>query len=192
MSLVERLSASITLINGSHVFSTPNEIAGAVAQTLDQFRHHRPMVAVLHVDAYVLVHRRADRKKAIGRPVDPDDAMRACLRRRTDVPVEVLRRSIAGLLSCVSTDTGSGGWKAIPVTTISSTPCPPLPPIAVSTITLEGETDGVSPPGGRSTNATRFNACHENRIVANAAHNLPQEASDAFADATLDIHAGTA
>ncbi|MDR5763307.1 alpha/beta hydrolase [Caballeronia sp. LZ035] len=67
-----------------------------------------------------------------------------------------------------------------------------LPPIAVPTITLEGETDGVSPPGGRLTNATRFTGRHENRVVANAGHNLPQEAPDAFAEAILDIHAWTA
>jgi pimeloyl-ACP methyl ester carboxylesterase len=66
-----------------------------------------------------------------------------------------------------------------------------MPPIAVPTITLEGDTDGVSPPGGRQANATRFTAHHENRIVPNAGHNLPQEAPEAFADAIIDIDALT-
>lgn len=66
-----------------------------------------------------------------------------------------------------------------------------MPPITVPTITLEGDTDGVSPPGGRLANSTHFTGRHENRIVANAGHNLPQEAPEAFADAILDIHAWT-
>lgn len=64
-----------------------------------------------------------------------------------------------------------------------------MPPITVPTLTLEGDADGVSPPGGRQANATRFTARHENRIVANAGHNLPQEAPEAFAAAILDVHA---
>lgn len=67
-----------------------------------------------------------------------------------------------------------------------------MPSITVPTITLEGDADGVSPPGGRQANAKRFTARHENRIVANAGHNLPQEAPEAFARAILDIHAWAA
>ncbi|QGZ66072.1 alpha/beta fold hydrolase [Paraburkholderia acidisoli] len=66
------------------------------------------------------------------------------------------------------------------------------PPITVPTITLEGDADGVAPVGGRLANAQRFTARHENRIVANAGHNLPQEAPEAFAAAVLDVNAWTA
>jgi pimeloyl-ACP methyl ester carboxylesterase len=65
------------------------------------------------------------------------------------------------------------------------------PPITVPAITLEGDADGVSPPGGRPTNSTRFTGRHENRVVPNAGHNLPQEAPQAFAQAVLDINAWT-
>ena len=67
-----------------------------------------------------------------------------------------------------------------------------MPPITVPTITLEGDADGVSPPGGRLAHSKRFTGRHENRIVANAGHNLPQEAPEAFANAILDNHAWTA
>ena len=67
-----------------------------------------------------------------------------------------------------------------------------MPPITVPTITLEGDADGVSPPGGRQTNSQRFTGRHQNRVVPNAGHNLPQEAPEAFADAVLDINAWTA
>ncbi len=64
-----------------------------------------------------------------------------------------------------------------------------MPSITVPTITLEGETDGVSPPGGKRPDGKPFTARYENRLVANAGHNLPQETPDAFAAAVLDIHA---
>ncbi|WP_454726298.1 MULTISPECIES: alpha/beta fold hydrolase [Cupriavidus] len=67
-----------------------------------------------------------------------------------------------------------------------------MPPITVPTITLEGDADGVSPPGGRLANAQRFTGRHQNRIVPDAGHNLPQEAPEAFADAVLDIDAWAA
>ncbi|ALM86703.1 alpha/beta fold hydrolase [Bordetella sp. N] len=66
------------------------------------------------------------------------------------------------------------------------------PAIGVPTITLEGDTDGVQPPGGRAAGSSRFTARHESRIVPNAGHNLPQEAPLAFATAVLDIKAWTA
>ncbi|WP_118180505.1 alpha/beta fold hydrolase [Paraburkholderia phosphatilytica] len=64
-----------------------------------------------------------------------------------------------------------------------------LPSIMAPTITLEGDADGVSPPGGRQANAQRFTGRHQNRVVPNAGHNLPQEAPAAFADAVLDVNA---
>ncbi|HKR44371.1 MAG TPA: alpha/beta hydrolase [Paraburkholderia sp.] len=63
------------------------------------------------------------------------------------------------------------------------------PPITVPTITLDGDADGVQPPGARETSSKRFSGRHENRIVPNAGHNLPQEAPATFAAAVLDINA---
>ena len=62
------------------------------------------------------------------------------------------------------------------------------PPISVPTITLEGEADGVIPVAGRQAGPSRFTGRHENRIIPNAGHNLPQEAPEAFAAAVLDIN----
>lgn len=64
-----------------------------------------------------------------------------------------------------------------------------MPPITVPTITLEGDADGVTPPGGRQADRKHFTGRHENRLVPNAGHNLPQEAPEAFAAAVLDIDA---
>lgn len=64
-----------------------------------------------------------------------------------------------------------------------------MPPITVPTITLEGDADGVTPMGGRQADAARFTGRHENRVVPDAGHNLPQEAPQTFAAAVLDIHA---
>ncbi|MFT4510682.1 alpha/beta fold hydrolase [Caballeronia sp. 15711] len=61
------------------------------------------------------------------------------------------------------------------------------PSIIVPTITLEGDADGVSPLSARNANSKRFTGRHENRVVPNAGHNLPQEAPAAFAQAVLDI-----
>jgi len=63
------------------------------------------------------------------------------------------------------------------------------PPITVPTITLEGDADGVASLGGRQADLKRFTGRHENRVVPNAGHNLPQEAPEAFAAAVLDINA---
>jgi pimeloyl-ACP methyl ester carboxylesterase len=64
-----------------------------------------------------------------------------------------------------------------------------MPSITVPTITLEGDTDGVTPLAGRHSDLKRFTARHENRVVPNAGHNLPQEAPETFAAAVLDINA---
>jgi pimeloyl-ACP methyl ester carboxylesterase len=62
-----------------------------------------------------------------------------------------------------------------------------MPSITVPTITLEGDTDGVAPLG-RQADFKRFTGRHENRVVPNAGHNLPQEAPEAFAAAVLDVN----
>lgn len=62
------------------------------------------------------------------------------------------------------------------------------PPITVPTITLEGDADGVTPVSGTRADPSRFTGRHENRIIPNVGHNLPQEAPEAFAAAVLDVN----
>jgi len=60
------------------------------------------------------------------------------------------------------------------------------PPIAVPTVTLDGDADGVSPGG--APRAGRFTGRHEHRVVGGGiGHDLPQEAPQAFAQAVLDV-----
>ena len=60
------------------------------------------------------------------------------------------------------------------------------PPIAVPTVTLDGDADGVSPGGVPAPG--RFTGRHEHRVVAGGiGHDLPQEAPHAFAQAVLDV-----
>jgi pimeloyl-ACP methyl ester carboxylesterase len=60
------------------------------------------------------------------------------------------------------------------------------PNITVPTITLDGSTDGIR-PAGTAAQAVHFTGRHEHRIIANAGHNLPQEAPRAFAEAVLAV-----
>lgn len=64
-----------------------------------------------------------------------------------------------------------------------------MPSITVPTITLEGDADGVSSLSETKSDSNRFTGRHENRVVPNVGHNLPQEAPEAFASAVLDINA---
>ncbi|MFL5578657.1 MAG: alpha/beta fold hydrolase [Gemmatimonadaceae bacterium] len=61
------------------------------------------------------------------------------------------------------------------------------PVIAVPTITLDGDSDGVAPASDGSSYASRFSGRHTHRIVKGAGHNLPQEAPRAFADAVVEV-----
>ncbi|MGK9236518.1 alpha/beta hydrolase [Inquilinus limosus] len=62
------------------------------------------------------------------------------------------------------------------------------PPIPVPTITLDGDVDGVDPPGAADHLAGRFTGRHEHRVVTpGIGHNLPQEAPEAFAEAMLTV-----
>jgi pimeloyl-ACP methyl ester carboxylesterase len=61
------------------------------------------------------------------------------------------------------------------------------PRITVPTVTFDGGTDGVAPPGGSAHHARFFTGRHEHRVVAHAGHNLPQEAPREFAEAVLSL-----
>lgn len=65
------------------------------------------------------------------------------------------------------------------------------PPIGVAAMTLDGSVDGVMRIGGTAHHARHFTARHEHRVVADAGHNLPQEAPEAFAEALLAVAAWT-
>jgi hypothetical protein len=70
-----------------------------------------------------------------------------------------------------------------------STATSPLasPVIAVPTITLEGDANGVSHPEPEAY-AKKFVGKYVHRsITGGIGHNLPQEASKAFADAVIEV-----
>ena len=61
------------------------------------------------------------------------------------------------------------------------------PPIAVPTITLEGDANGA-PHADASTYARKFSGTYEHRVIAGGiGHNLAQEAPQAFAQAVIDV-----
>lgn len=62
-----------------------------------------------------------------------------------------------------------------------------LPSIAVPTITLDGDADGVLPAGSSAPHAHRFTGPYARRVVAGAGHNLPQEAPAEFAAAVIAL-----
>ena len=64
------------------------------------------------------------------------------------------------------------------------------PPIPVPTIVLDGEDDGVSPPGRPGRDAARFTGRFERRLLAGVGHNVPQEAPDAMVAAIGALLAG--
>ena len=61
------------------------------------------------------------------------------------------------------------------------------PVIAVPTITLDGDSDGVVPATDGTSYAGKFSGRRTHRIIRGAGHNLPQEAPRAFADAVIDV-----
>ena len=58
------------------------------------------------------------------------------------------------------------------------------PPIAVPSITIDGDADGVNP--GTANHAKKFAGPHEHRIFKGAGHNLPQERPKEWARAVID------
>ena len=61
------------------------------------------------------------------------------------------------------------------------------PSIAVPTIALAGEVDGVDPPQPRATFAKHFPRLIDARVLPGVGHNPPAEAPDAFAEAVLTL-----
>ncbi|MBE7204647.1 MAG: alpha/beta hydrolase, partial [Parafilimonas terrae] len=61
------------------------------------------------------------------------------------------------------------------------------PAIAVPSIVLEGEDDGVTPQPMQDAAAGHFLGPYDRRRLPGIGHNLPQEAPDAFADAVLAL-----
>ena len=61
------------------------------------------------------------------------------------------------------------------------------PKIAVPTIALQGEADGIMPPEGSEKHAAFFTGPYQRRVLPKIGHNPPQEAPQAFADAILEL-----
>src|SRR5689334_4900967 len=61
------------------------------------------------------------------------------------------------------------------------------PPIAVPSITIDGDADGVN--AGTAHHARKFTGPHEHRVFRGAGHNLPQEQPREWADAILAARA---
>ncbi len=61
------------------------------------------------------------------------------------------------------------------------------PKIAVPTIALQGDADGVHPPDASAKHGVHFTGPFERRVLPRIGHNPPQEAPQAFAGAVLDL-----
>jgi pimeloyl-ACP methyl ester carboxylesterase len=61
------------------------------------------------------------------------------------------------------------------------------PVISVPSITLDGDSDGITPASDGSSYAKKFSGRRAHRVVTGAGHNLPQEAPQAFVDAVLEV-----
>lgn len=61
------------------------------------------------------------------------------------------------------------------------------PKIAVPTVALHGEADGVQPPETSAGHARHFTGPYERRVLPRVGHNIPAEAPDAFAGAILQL-----
>jgi pimeloyl-ACP methyl ester carboxylesterase len=64
------------------------------------------------------------------------------------------------------------------------------PKIAVPTIALQGEADGVQPPGATEKHAAFFTGPYRREVLPKVGHNPPQEAPLVFADAILELVRG--
>lgn len=61
------------------------------------------------------------------------------------------------------------------------------PKIAVPTIALQGEADGVHPPEASAKHAAYFSGPYQHRVLPRIGHNPPQEAPQVFAEAILEL-----
>jgi pimeloyl-ACP methyl ester carboxylesterase len=61
------------------------------------------------------------------------------------------------------------------------------PNISVSTVVLHGDADGVMPAASSEDHSRFFSGPYERRVIADAGHNLPQEAPQQFAAAVLSL-----
>ena len=61
------------------------------------------------------------------------------------------------------------------------------PKIAVPTIALQGEADGVGPPALSEPHGKFFTGPYQRRVLPTIGHNPPQEAPSVFADAILEL-----
>jgi pimeloyl-ACP methyl ester carboxylesterase len=62
-----------------------------------------------------------------------------------------------------------------------------LPPITVSSITLDGAGDGVIAATDGSASAAKFTGRRVHRVIPGVGHNVPQEAPEAFATAVMEL-----
>jgi pimeloyl-ACP methyl ester carboxylesterase len=62
-----------------------------------------------------------------------------------------------------------------------------LPVIAVPTVTLDGDGDGVAPATDGTASAAKFTDRRSHRVIPRVGHNLPQEEPEAFADAVMEL-----
>jgi len=61
------------------------------------------------------------------------------------------------------------------------------PAITVTTITFDGEDDGVRPPSRVGPHAQRFTGPRSHRVIPGVGHNMPQEVPEVFANAVLEL-----
>ena len=61
------------------------------------------------------------------------------------------------------------------------------PVIAVPTVTLDGDSDGVVPATDGTSYARKFSGKRTHRVIRGVGHNLPQEAPRAFVDAVVEV-----
>jgi pimeloyl-ACP methyl ester carboxylesterase len=62
-----------------------------------------------------------------------------------------------------------------------------LPVISVSTLTLDGEDNGIIPASDGRSSAAKFSGRRIHHRVPNAGYALPQQAPKVFADAVMEV-----
>jgi pimeloyl-ACP methyl ester carboxylesterase len=65
------------------------------------------------------------------------------------------------------------------------------PTIAVPTISLNGEANGVGPPERSAGHARLFTGPYQRKVIPIAGHNLPQEVPDVVSEAVLELISAT-